>query len=55
MPSPFEQEDLNELLVEMLQSQELQQWRQNGLNFGKFADIYSMPERAADEIVKVLG
>ena len=55
VPSPFEQEDLNELLVEMLQSQELQQWRQNGLNFGKFADIYSMPERAADEIVKVLG
>lgn len=55
VPSPFEQEDLNELLVEMLQSQELQQWRQNGLNFGRFADIYSMPERAADEILKVLG
>ena len=55
VPSPFEQERFNQLLVDMLESDELQQWRQNGLNFGKFADIYSMPERAADEIVKVLG
>ncbi len=55
VPSPFEQTTFNDLLAEMLQSEQQALWRQNGINFGKFADIYSMPERAADEIVKVLS
>lgn len=55
VPSPFEQKVFNQMLAEMLESEERSTWRQNGINFGKFADIYSMPERAADEIVKALG
>lgn len=55
VPSPYEQENFNELLTEMLTSEQMTEWRQNGISFGKLADIYSMPERAADEIVKALG
>jgi len=55
VPSPFDQTMFDKMLLEMLLSDERQEWRENGLKFGRFADIYSMPERAADEIVAALG
>ena len=55
VPSPYSQEIFNNLLLEMLLSDERRSWQANGINFGKSADIYSMPERAADEIVDALG
>jgi len=55
VPSPYDQTVFDKLLLEMLLSEELQDWQANGIEFGKFADIYSMPERAADEIVDALG
>ncbi len=53
LPSPFEQAELNRRLVEMLDSPERDAWRDNGRAFGRSADLYSMPERAADLIEQV--
>jgi len=50
LPSPFEQKQLNIKLAEMLTSNSKTKWQENGLRFSKTADIYSMPERAADII-----
>ncbi|MFT4676305.1 MAG: UDP-glucose:(heptosyl)LPS alpha-1,3-glucosyltransferase [Patiriisocius sp.] len=54
VPSPYDQTDFDKLLLEMLLSEERQEWQANGIKFGQFADIYSMPERAVDEIVDAL-
>jgi UDP-glucose:(heptosyl)LPS alpha-1,3-glucosyltransferase len=54
VPSPYDQTDFDKLLLEMLLSEERQEWQTNGIKFGQFADIYSMPERAVDEIVDAL-
>jgi UDP-glucose:(heptosyl)LPS alpha-1,3-glucosyltransferase len=48
--SPFQQQQLNQALAIMLLSTERAVWHQNGLNYAKTADIYSMPERAANFI-----
>ncbi len=53
--SPFEQSRFNELLLEMLVSESREAWRQNGIDFAARADIYSMPQKAADFIVDNLG
>ncbi|MGH8434373.1 MAG: glycosyltransferase family 4 protein [Pseudomonas sp.] len=51
-PSPFEQERLNRLLVEMLGAAEQRaSWARNGLVFADVADLYSLPQRAADVIL----
>jgi len=50
LPSPFRQDELNSQLVNMLLSEKRQQWSQNGLAFSREADIYSLPEKAADLI-----
>lgn len=50
--SPFNQHHLNQTLASMLLSLKQSAWQQNALNFAKNADIYSMPERAADLIEK---
>lgn len=46
--SPFNQAEFNEALKHMLTAPERYQWGQNGLTFGKTADIYNMPSRAVD-------
>ncbi|MBS7662265.1 glycosyltransferase family 4 protein [Pseudomonas lalucatii] len=52
LPSPFEQQRLNRLLVEMLgDDAQRARWRRNGLAFADSADLYSMPQRAADVIL----
>ncbi|RDI40212.1 glycosyltransferase family 4 protein [Aquicella lusitana] len=51
LPSPFQQEAWNEALQKMLlSSEDRKAWRQNGLVFARQADIYSLPEKAADLI-----
>jgi len=52
VPSPFEQDGLNRMLAEML-SDDAQRfaWLRNGLAFADSADLYSMPQRAADVIL----
>lgn len=50
LPSPFRQEEFTRALAEMLVSEERDRWRQNGLEFGRTADIYGMPDHAAELI-----
>ena len=52
--SPFSQEALNEALVMMLGSKEKRrQWKENGLEYAESADLYSMPEQAAELILSL--
>lgn len=52
VPSPFEQAELDRLLNDMLASEEQRDgWARNALAFAGRADLYSMPERAADVIL----
>ena len=52
VPSPFSQSVLDRLLADMLASNEQRSlWSQNALAFAERADLYSMPERAADVIL----
>ena len=50
VPSPFQQTELNRLLEDMMTSDQRGQWSANGIDFSRRADIYSMPDRAADFI-----
>ena len=50
LSSPFQQAKFNKTLIDVLSSSPLTQWQQNALAFAQTADIYSMPERAADII-----
>jgi UDP-glucose:(heptosyl)LPS alpha-1,3-glucosyltransferase len=50
---PFEQTNLNATLAAMLVDPKARQhWSANGIAFGAHADLYSMPERAADIITR---
>ncbi len=52
LPSPFEQAQLDRYLAEMLADAEQRAaWSRNGLAFADTADLYSMPQRAADVIL----
>lgn len=48
--SPFDQKRLNKQLLEMLTSPEREQWRANGIAYGRTEDLYSMPETVANLI-----
>jgi len=50
LSSPFKQSALNDALSDMLK-QDKAAWRQNALTFAASADIYSMPEKAAQIII----
>lgn len=53
LPSPFEQEALNRLLAEMLADPAARaRWNASGLIFADSADLYSMPQHAADVILE---
>lgn len=53
LSSPFEQERLNRALAQILADGATRaQWGRNGLTYAETADLYSMPERAADVILK---
>lgn len=49
--SPFSQDRLNALTTEMLSSGQ-QQCQENAIAYSNTADLYSMPEKAADLIIK---
>jgi UDP-glucose:(heptosyl)LPS alpha-1,3-glucosyltransferase len=50
IPVPFEQEAMNDQLVAMLDRKQLSAWQSNALNYARSADIFSLPEKAADLI-----
>ena len=53
LPSPFEQHRLNDYLRKMLEDQGARdRWHHNALEFAEHADLYSLPERAADVILE---
>ncbi len=50
--SPFQQKQLDQALSGILADESLRaRWSQNALNYAKTADLYSMPQRAADIIL----
>ena len=52
LQSPFEQKRLNQTLAQMLADDaQRATWGRNGLAFAETADLYSMPQRAADVIL----
>ncbi|MDM8348418.1 glycosyltransferase family 4 protein [Pseudomonas sp. sp1636] len=52
LPSPFVQERLNHCLADMLADDRRRAfWGRNGLAYAGCADLYSMPQRAADVIL----
>lgn len=52
LDEPFEQEQLNGYLRRMLEDQPARaSWSRNGLAFAETADLYSMPQHAADVIL----
>ena len=52
LPSPFRQEQLNQWLAQMLEDGAARaRWSANGLRYADSADLYSMPQRAADVIL----
>ena len=53
VPSPFEQDMLNQYLVKMLTSDKQAQWQQNGKAYVANTDVFSRAEKAADIIEKV--
>lgn len=50
LPSPFQQSVLNQVLREMLCSEQREAWSANGIAYGRREDLYSLHERAADYI-----
>lgn len=53
LDEPFAQEQLNRTLAEMLADDQRRAfWRRNGLAYAEVADLYSMPQKAADVIVR---
>ena len=53
VPSPFDQEKLNNMLSLMLKSEEKARWRENGKKYIAETDVFSLPEKAADIIEAV--
>ncbi|MBF7729857.1 glycosyltransferase family 4 protein [Pseudomonas sp. N040] len=52
LPSPFRQEQLDRTVADMLADDERRAfWGRNGLAFADCADLYSMPQKAADVIL----
>ncbi|MNJ77500.1 Lipopolysaccharide core biosynthesis protein RfaG [compost metagenome] len=52
LDEPFEQDQLNGYLQRMLQDPQARaSWSRNGLAFADSADLYSMPQHAADVIL----
>jgi UDP-glucose:(heptosyl)LPS alpha-1,3-glucosyltransferase len=51
VPSPFRQDGFNEQLESMIMSDNKAQWKKSALTYAMSADIYSMPQKAADQII----
>ena len=55
LPSPFEQDYMNRILLDMIQSNDREQWQDNARHYIDEHDMFSRPERAYDVIEKVLS
>jgi len=53
--SPFEQNELNEQLHDMLLSDERLRWHENGIAYGKDPRLYGMPQTVCDLIEEGVG
>ncbi|WP_457673158.1 glycosyltransferase family 4 protein [Thiolapillus sp.] len=51
VPEPFSQQTLDSMLADMLESDEAEKWRENGIRYGQTNDLYSMTTHAADLIL----
>jgi UDP-glucose:(heptosyl)LPS alpha-1,3-glucosyltransferase len=52
VPTPFQQRTLNATVRQILEDKEVRlRWHENALAFAARADLYSLPERAADVIL----
>lgn len=52
IPTPFQQRQFNQTLLQVLEDWEVRlRWHENALAFADRADLYSLPERAADVIL----
>lgn len=54
LSSPFQQEQMNRALLDMIHSGYREQWQENARNYVSEHDIFSMPERACDLIEQVV-
>jgi UDP-glucose:(heptosyl)LPS alpha-1,3-glucosyltransferase len=54
LPLPFRQAQLNDRLGAMLSSPERPVWSRNGIDYGRTADLYSLPETATATIMNLL-
>ena len=54
LSAPFSQEEFDQILKQMLLSDERDEWGINGQRFGTYADIYSMPDKAVDIIAETV-
>ncbi len=52
LPSPFDEAHYRQALIKHMEAgvDTRQQWQHNAVEFSRKADLYSMPERAADII-----
>ena len=55
VPSPFKQDTFDDLLHNMIISDNRMRWKKGALDYARTADIYSMPERAADFIAETIN
>ncbi len=54
LSEPFQQTELDQKLLEMLTSEQWQQWQNNALNYMRNSDIFSMPQKVSD-IIEATG
>ena len=50
LSEPFQQSEFNQTLLEMLTSDQWQQWQDNALHYMRTSDIFSMPDKVSDII-----
>jgi UDP-glucose:(heptosyl)LPS alpha-1,3-glucosyltransferase len=50
LSEPYRQSEFNQTLLEMLTSDDWQNWQRNALRYMRTSDIFSMPEKVADII-----
>ncbi len=55
LPEPFDQQQMNVALAEMLTGDDLARWRANGVAFGQSEDLFSLHDTAAEVIEQVVS
>ncbi|MCU7967732.1 MAG: glycosyltransferase, partial [gamma proteobacterium symbiont of Bathyaustriella thionipta] len=54
LSEPFQQTQYNQVLADMLTSDDWQQWQDNALHYMRNSDIFSMPDKVSD-IIEATG